>query len=313
MLLFNYNKRSEVLNMNKGNGENSLYKKEKIIAILLDVQRTLNEITDEKAKIFMEQLHELQIKFQASKVLINVSSHMYSPESLNSYLKILNENLIPNIILDDATYFYGTYNYEKQKINERGYGYNLDKTLCFEEKYLEEYDVVWFAIIDDSISEEYVKKFQDNHPMVVCKPSLRFEMDLKYNNFMYYSTKTYGFSGVIECLSDYLKNIKDIRKEEILEKQKNMLAHLSAYEVKMLCINKKFDLLERYLQEGSLDREDYNLVVRELDYLIEKDLSSREVSQIKRMIELLKLYKEDINEVLVLKLESEINGEKNEK
>ncbi|MDE5888735.1 MAG: hypothetical protein K2H20_01820, partial [Bacilli bacterium] len=136
-------------------------KREKVVAIMLDVQGTIDDINDEKAKIFMSQLHKLRIKYGASKVIINVSSHIYTPNGLIKYLEILHRNLIPNIILDDAAYLYGTYNYETGVDEVKSNNYNLRKTETFENKYFSEYRVLCHGIMDDSVSFDYIKRFKD--------------------------------------------------------------------------------------------------------------------------------------------------------
>lgn len=272
----------------------------KVIAIMLDVQGTIDEIDDEKAKTFMKQLHQLRIKYGANQVIINLSSHMHTPDSLIQYLEILHRNLTPHIILDSATYLYGEYKYETGVDDVKGFGYNLKKTELFENKYFGKYNVLCHGIIDDSVSTEYLNNFKDKRPVFILRPSGRDQQDLKRDNLMCHSTLTEGFDGVLECLDSYLESIKDIPAYDMVRRQSNELVHLSAWEVKELCINKEFDLIFRYVIKGKLDDDDYERVARELGWCLERNqLSILQLSKVSKIIEALSVYLHKDNEYLL--------------
>lgn len=239
--------------------------KEKVIAILLDVQGTLDNLDDEKAKMFMQQVHLLRKKFQANKAILNVSSHLYVPRPMIPYLEILHRNLLPNIVLDDATYLYGTYHFEtgeehEEPISSNTPPYNYDKISVFKNKYFPNYDLLWFAIIDDTVHPNCIKEYKDYRPMILCRPSQNYEGDLKYDNLMCHSSLTEGFDGVLECLQHYIEMLQPIRKDDIVRTQQEMLLHLGALQVTLLCYHKEYDLLLRYVLEDKLDKEDYEKV-----------------------------------------------------
>lgn len=282
-------------------GEELLTDKRKTaVVIMLDLQGTIDNIDYGKAQIFMNLLHKIRIKYNANIAIINLSSHMHSADGLIKYLEILHRNLKPNIILGDATYLYGTYNYETGCTEEKGFGYNLRKTEVFENTYFDKYKVLCHGIIDDSVSADYVTKFKDTKPVFVIRPSQSKPQDLNRDNMMCYSTLTEGFDGVLEGLSSYLEIIKDIPNYGIVFKQREELVHLSALEVKKLCTSKNFDLVLRYVREGKLDEDDYERVARELGWVLKSNtLDISQLIKIKNIIEALGKYLEKDNEYLL--------------
>lgn len=242
-------------------------------------------------------------KFQAQKVILNVSSHLYVARPMIPYLEILHRNLLPNIILDDATYLYGTYRLEtgeecEQAIQD-GRPYNYNKTSVFKERYFHDYDLLWFAIIDDTVNPEYIQEYKEHRPMLLCRPSQRNEDDLKYDNFMCHSSLTEGFDGVLDCVDQYIKSIQLIRKENIIDTQRKMLVHLSAFQIFTLCHNKEYDLLLQYIIEGKLDSDDYEQIAIVLSS--QKDsLSQEELKDVRKVIQALVPFLE--NEEILKKL-----------
>ncbi len=290
-----HRKRSELL------GEDLLTDKRKTaVVIMLDLQGTIDNIDDEKSQIFMNQLHRIRLKYNANIAIINLSSHMHSVDRLIKYLEILHRNLKPNIILDDATYLYGTYNFETGCTEEKGFGYNLRKTEVFENNYFGKYKVLCHGIIDDSVTPDYVNKFKDTNPVFVIRPSQSKPQDLNRDNLMCYSTLTDGFDGVLEGMDSYLERIKDIPAYDIVFKQREELIHLSALDVKSLCISKNFDLVLRYVSEGKLDDDDYERVARELGWVLKTNtLDTSQLTKIRNIIEALGKYLEKDNEYLL--------------
>lgn len=284
-----------------------LEKRKTAIAVMLDIQGTLDNIDDQKANLFIKQLHTLRMKYGTEKIIINLSSNIHSERGLIPFLEILQRNLLPNIILDDATYLFGTYNYESGYKNEIGWGYNLKKIDLFEAKYLDrsEYDIIGLGIIDDRADPSYIEKHKDNRPVFTIRPSQKDKESLKYDNLMCYSTETFGFDGVLECLDTYLKRLKDVPADKVVEEQQKELMHLGALEVRTLCIKKKFDLLYRFIKENKLDEEDYERVARELNYLIkEKNIEKNELNILKKLIEALIPHIEKDNELLCFNLKN---------
>lgn len=265
--------------------------KERAIAIMLDLQGTLDEMTDETAQIFMEQLTKLRLKFNAQKVLINISTHIDIPSpTLEKYMTILANNLKPNIILDEATYLFGTYNfYTKECIPLPSHKNNYNKTEIFEKHYLEhpKYDIVWFGIVDDSINPNYFRKFQYHFLMAQFIPSLKQEENKKYDNLMSISSFTPGFLGVIECFNTYLNNIKNITYSKLAEAQKNMLPYLNKFDITLLFYNKRYNDILKYLKANKIDLEDYTDIMRELHLTLSMtEVTSQELKIIREIFNL---------------------------
>lgn len=281
--------------------------KESSIVIMLDLQKTLDGIDDEKAQIFMKQLDTLRIKYNAQKVILNVSSHVYSPDSFIKYLEILHRNLQPGIVLDDATYLSGTFNYETGVTEFINFGYNLKKLTVFEEKYFSIYNVICHGIIDDSVSPSYLKGHKDERPVFIIRPSAKNEGELNKDNLMCHSSLTVGFDGVLEGMSLYLDTVKDIPTSMIVKKQQEELVYLSETDINMLCIERNFSLLLRYVKDGNLDMKLYDIIARELVNAIENNvLNIDELIIIKEIIEELRRHLE-INNIHLLCLTNKFN------
>ena len=258
--------------MNRQTIEKLNNRREKVIVIMLDLQGTLDEMTDENTQIFIAQLNQLRTKFAAQKALINISTHIDIPsKTLDKYMTILDHNLIPHIILDDATYLFGTYNFytkECQPLKDGQNNYN--KTDIFEQRYLNNpsYDIVWLGLVDDSLNPKYYCKFQNLLPMAEFIPSQINDANKKYDNLMSISTMTFGFLGVIECLNTYLNNIKDISPTQLLESQKRIISHLEPSDIILLFHNKRYQDILDYLKAGKIDTNDYKEIMQKLHLLL---------------------------------------------
>jgi len=151
-------------------------------------------------------------------------------------------------MLDTITYMSGIYDVDNELDEVKGFGYNLNKTKVFERNYLENYQIEWFAIIDDSLDCSYIKYFRLERPVTICRPSQKEENALYHDNFMCYSTMTYGFDGVIECIASYYKTIQDFSKEEILIRQREELLPLNPLEIKDI-LNMNENTIRTHLQQ----------------------------------------------------------------
>lgn len=258
--------------MNRQTIEKLNNRREKVIVIMLDLQGTLDEMTDENAQIFIAQLNQLRTKFAAQKVLINISTHIDIPSKiLDKYMTILDNNLIPHIILDDATYLFGTYNFytkECQLLKDSQNNYN--KTAIFEQRYLNNpsYDIAWLGLIDDSLNPNYYHKFQNLLPMAEFIPSQINDANKKYDNLMSISTMTFGLLGVIECLNTYLNNIKDISPTQLLESQRKIISYLEPSDITLLFHNKRYKDILDYLKADKIDTNDYEEIMHKLYLLL---------------------------------------------
>lgn len=67
------------------------------IVFMLDLQKTLDGITDETAQIFMKQVEKLRNKFEASRAILFISSQTEYREDLYLPAGVLKRNLEPNI------------------------------------------------------------------------------------------------------------------------------------------------------------------------------------------------------------------------
>lgn len=245
--------------------------KEKIIVLMFDLQGTLDNMDSDNIKVLMKQIDHLRIKFGADKARIFVSSHVYSPIPLKDYLKIFYDNLLPNIILDDATYYFGTFNYSKDECEQIRFGYNSNKLKTFMMRYFDDYDIKWFAIIDDSLNANVINMFKNDRAMMICRPSQKREDDLQFDNIACCSTMTYGFDGVLECLDSYLKKIMDLDTDEIMVEQKRVLTFLNFGELMMLFEEKKYELFFEYLEKDLIPDSFYRKIGLEIWQTLENN------------------------------------------
>ena len=81
------------------------------------------------------------------------------------------------------------------------------------------------------------------------------------------ATTTRGFDGVIETLNIYIHSIQKLTPTDILLKQKNMIRHLSSFELTYLV---------QYFTLGFADSDDYIDVLEEISFLIHNENFSKE-------------------------------------
>lgn len=236
------------------------------IAVMLDLERTSEDITDKTAEIFIKQLEFIRKKFSAEIGTISISTHYGEADKMQKVLNIPAKNTTDKIRIGLSFYHGGIYDYENQKDIDKGYGFNRNKIETFERFYIDNHAIEnkWFAIIDDGISEEDYKDYQDKSPSFFCRPS-KNEYDLKYNNFMNITTTTKGFNGVIGALDTYIKSIESLTPKQILEKQKNMICHLSGSDLVQKIRNREYAYLEQYFIQGFADKADYRDTLTWLD------------------------------------------------
>ncbi len=248
-------------------------KKTKQIAVMLDIEKTSEDITDELAEIFINQLNFIRLKFNADIGVICLSTHYRDAKKMQPILEIFSRHTTSKIKLGYHFYLGGIYDYNKKEERPQEYDFNSqrfnrNKIETFSLFYIEDYETItkWFAVIDDNISEESYKKYQENSPCVYLRPS-KEEEDLKYNNFMNLATTTYGFQGVLEMFQVYIESIKMLNESQILNKQMDMMTHLSSLELCLALRNQRFDYVERYFKEGYADKDDYQTTLKELEFL----------------------------------------------
>ena len=237
----------------------SLWSVPKTIAVMLDLDGTTDFIDDEKAALFIRQLEIIRKKFGAELGTISISTHYRDSNKIKNVLDIFSRNLSENIEIGFSFYYGGIYNYDKDMDEPQGYDFNSSKVRTFDNYYISNFSVrnQWFAIIDDGISEDTYKKYQNSRPMLLCRPSKR-DNDVAKNNFMSIATKTKGFDGVLESLDTYIDSIKHLSPEQILETQRNMMTHLSSWELSDKIRNRNYSFVERYFKEGYADEADYS-------------------------------------------------------
>lgn len=222
------------------------------LVVMLDLQGTLNGLSDDKAKKFMEQLDFLCNKFRGSKVLLTLSSHVFDVSSMIQYLDIFHRNLKPNIEIAVSSFLGGTYDYQKKEITYQYFGYNFNKLDTFEQNFLDD-DVVWFAIIDDQINFDCIRDFQKKRFMMFCRPS-RLEGDLKEDNLLCCSSVYYGFDGVLDAMNKYIFNIQNLSVDISLENQVGLILSFKNFEIQKLLFNRAYDVLCFYIIHGMFDQ-----------------------------------------------------------
>lgn len=272
----------------------------KTIAVMLDLEGTSDFIDDEKAKKFITQLDALRKKFGAKTATISISTHYNSSDIMQEALEILARNL-SNYIKIGLNFFYGgIYDYDKKEEILKEFSFNSDKVKTFESYYVNnrEMNNQWFAIIDDSIGEGTYKKYKNNQPMLVCRPSQRSEDSLLKNNFMSIATMKKGIDGVIEILDLYIESIRSLSPLQVMETQRNMITHLSGCDLLEKVRNRDYVFLERYFREGVADDADYRDSLNWLIYTNSNQIPSRdELIYLRRIFELMSQYFQKVNEV----------------
>lgn len=268
---------------------NLSFKVPRTIAVLLDLEGTSDFIDDEKAKLFIEQLDIIRKKFGAELGTISISTHFRDLSRMENVLEILSHNTTSNIKIGLNFYYGGIYDFNKRLNIPQGYNFNSNKISTFDNYYVHnsEMDNQWFALIDDTISEETYKKYQNNHPMLLSRPS-QLEYGLKYNCFMNISTMTKGFDGVLEAFDKYINSIKELSPEQILEIQRNMLVHLSGYELTDKIRKRDYSFIERYFVGGYADETDYRDALKWIIFTNSNQTPTKEeLIQIKNILELM--------------------------
>ncbi len=206
----------------------------------------------------MKQVDLLRKQFgnENESAYICISTHSNTSTHIKMVFDILNKYFNDNIGFGPSFIRGGEYSYSFDKVTPMGFLYNSDKIKTFTDHYLASpLNVGWCAIIDDSLNESAYKSFQDSIPMVGLKPSGKKED--YYNNFMYRTTDTDNFSGVIELMDEYIKDIKGMTLDDIAEEQRKMPRHLSSWELYQLLINYQFEEVIKYLNSGMADSDDY--------------------------------------------------------
>lgn len=261
----------------------------KTISVLLDLEGTSDFIDDQKAKLFIQQLNNIRKKFGAELGTISISTHFRDSNTMREILEILARNTTDNIKIGLNFYYGGIYDFDKKTDIPQSYSFNRDKIGTFDYYYVNnvELENQWFALIDDRISEEAFKKYQNNHPMLLCRPS-QCENGLKYNCFMNVSTMTKGFDGVLEAFNIYLNSIEQLSPDQILETQKNMLVHLSGYELTDKIRKRDYSFIDRYFREGYADETDYRDALNWIIFTNSRQVPTKEeIIQIKNILELM--------------------------
>jgi len=261
----------------------------KTIAVMLDLDGTTDFIDDQKVRMFVKQLEVLRRKFNAQFVTISISTHYMDSNEIQETLDIIARNLPKNIKIGLNFYYGGIYDYDKKENILKEPHFNSNKAKTFEEYYVTSFGVdnQWFAIVDDNISEDVYKRYQNTHPMLLCRPSQR-RYDSTKNCFMSLATETKGFDGVLEMLSTYIDSIKNLSAQQILETQKNMMVHLSSYEVSDKIRKRDYSFIERYFTEGYADDSDYRDALTWIIYTCyHQPLPENEFRQLQHILEIM--------------------------
>lgn len=249
----------------------------KTIAVMIDLEGTVDFIDDLKAKRFVRQLDILRNKFDAKTATISISTHYNNSCEIKKILDIFARNLSSCIKIGISFYYGGTYDYDNNIDTLKDYGFNYDKVETFCNYYTNNIDSrnQWFAIVDDSISDEIYKNYQNNHPMLLARPSQSESKSLN-NNFMSIATTAKGFDGVIEIFDKYIDSVQNLSPDEILESQRNMINHLSGWDLSQKVLKRDYAFLERYFSEGFADESDYNDILTYLIYTNQNQTPSKE-------------------------------------
>lgn len=235
------------------------FKRTKTIAVMLDLDGTCDNLDDNKADIFISQLELLRRKFKADIATISISTHYIDAQKIEPVLEILSKKMTKKFEIGTCFFYGGTYNYQTKEEKELDRHFNSNKVKTFDEYYISNPFVenIWSAFFDDNIYEETYKKYQNKKPVLIGRPS-KSTNDTAKNNFMSIATTTKGFDGVIEILDTYISSIQNLNTNDILNCQRNMMTHLSSFELTDKIRNRNYQFLEQYFQDGYADENDYN-------------------------------------------------------
>lgn len=257
------------------------------IAIMLDLEGTCNKIKDEEAIIFMKQVDTIRKQFGNQKAYICISTHSSSSKEIKRVFDILNKYKSDDIILNTSFAFGGVYEYKYDSVTPMGFRFNANKGQTFTDYYLNDrnLNIGWFAVIDDRLSKDIYKSYQRLIPMVGLKPSGK--KDEYYNNFMYRTTDTDNFSGVIELMQKYIEDIKGMNLDEVLDEQEKMKRHLSSWELNELIRNCQFRSIIEYLNSGMADEFDFKNTYVTLMLFYQKGLGRQYDDYITELLKIL--------------------------
>lgn len=234
------------------------------IAIMMDLDGTCNHINDETAEKFISQVEALRQQFGGEKAYICISTHSSSARHIKQVFDYLAKYKNDDIILSNSFFYGGVYLYDYDEERYQGFGFNSNKVETFSKTYLENFalNIGWFAIIDDTLSDSVFKPYQEDKAMVGLRPG--YDGSSKYDNFMYRSTATKNFEGVVELMDKYIEDIKDMSIYDIMDTQRKMQRHLSCWEVSELLRNYQFAKIVTYLNSGLADKDDFRDVYTRL-------------------------------------------------
>ena len=267
----------------------TIINKPKNIPILLDLDSACNFINDNNIILFIKQLTFLKKKFKADTVTISLSTHKDNFDKIKEISEMISPKLSKNIKIGLSFYYGGIYNYNKKSNIPIDNEFNSNKLDTFNFYYTNCFnnDTVFFAIFDATIDKNIYKRYQNELPMLLGRPS---QSNIEENNFMNINTTTQSFNGVIEILNTYINSIKHIHHDNILDIQKDMMTHISSYELKNKVIEKNFNFIFRYFNEGYADKDDYTDILFYIEFFIPNmNISTEELLIIRKILSLISL------------------------
>lgn len=217
---------------------------------MLDLQKTLDYISDKTANIFMKQVECLRKKFEAEEAVLFISSQTEFVGDLYESAHILERNRGANIKFANCYYLNGIYNPSTGIIQEIP-NVNENKIQVLKQEYLLDNTTKFFAVIDDQITIETLQVFQNERPFVLIRPS-QYEGLVEADNFSCYSSYLLGFDGVIDGLDRYLERISSLSSDEIFASQKCELFTITGFYASWLFEQGEFDLLLRYVENNKI-------------------------------------------------------------
>lgn len=263
--------------------------KKKTISVMLDIQGTCDGIDEKQVDLFVKQLECLKEKFGAEECIISISTHFRETADIRHIIRIVAPRLPDGIRFGFNFFSGGTYNLYNDQTTNLGYMFNSNKIETFIEyiNSLENNDNQWMAVIDDSFSYETYKYHRDKHPMLIGRPSQK-RYNASKDNFMSIGTETVGFMGVLEIFDKYINSIKGVDADKILDKQINMMCHLSGSELWDIIRKRDFNYIEQYFLGGFADEDDYRDTLIKIGFtLSHEEATKEELPVLKRIFNLL--------------------------
>jgi hypothetical protein len=253
------------------------------IAVMLDLEGTSNDINSESASIFIKELDTIRKILGAKYCYICLSTHSGSIDKVKNILNCISKFTNKNIIIGRSFLYGSSYDFDSDILNNEGCFFNTNKIETFKKYYLNDnnFNNIWFAIIDDSLAIDTYLKYKDIHPCLFIKPGSN-----GISCFMNRITSIYGFDGVIRELDGYIKDIKKYNLLDVMTKQIELIGYVSSGDLLNKVYSHDFVFLSKYLDSAYAKSEDYYDIVNWIN-LIKDDIDESEIDNLVKLFDII--------------------------